>query len=1276
MKIKFSCLLTTFLFCFNFITYAQELGSLFIKNYSAEAYNAHPQNWAIIQDYRGIMYFGNTECIVEYDGSFWNKIYSSNNSMIRSFALAKDSVIYVGAVGDFGYLAADSLGNTKYFSLTQKLDSIDKDFNDVWETVSSNSGIFFRSNKKLFRYNYEKDEIKVWSAVEKKYFNPSFAMPNLENDFIFRISTQYQNMVNDEIKPLENSNLLNDYFIYKLLPFSDSKFICITFNQLFLFDLSIKNSEPASIFSNDLTTEFEDANLYMGTKYNDQKFIVNSRKKGIYIISKNGNILEHISVKSNLQDNFVWTSFLSRDSLLWVGLDKGFSTIEINSPFRIWDKNTGFKESVNEMIRFDGKIYLATMNGLFYFDEKTQKYEQNDAVQILGTKNELWKFVDYYDETSKKHRLLAASTAELIEIKDNKIISLKEFSYLFDLALAKTNKNIIYCLSNDKFEAVLLNNDKIIDLGEIAIKGVLSYSAQDDDGTIWVGTTFTGIYKIEIDKELKIDTSKYLKKGIFLNSKVELFDSLKGLPNLQRIRPFYINKQILFGTNSGIYIYNKEKNIIEKETFYTSKFKNPNISIDEIEIDCNGNIYFLSSSKIYKLTKTNNGDYSLDSTIFKRLDKYFKKIINAQDSNCVWIAGSDNITRYNPQIKFDTSLIFNTLIRKVTINNDSIIFNGNYFSTKLWKGYKFDLEQPKNLIPILDYKFNSIVFHYSSPYFILNEETQYSYKLEGYESEWSKWTTETKKEYTNLDEGEYVFNVKAKNIYDQQSTIAQYKFRIKAPFYRTIFAYIIYVILSILLIFLVVKIYSRRLINEKIKLENIVKERTKEILFKNIELENQKEEILAQSEELEIINVELEKLSIVASETDNAIVITDKFGNFEWINKGFTRLYGFSFEEYTSISNNLLTASTNKNLKELLNICLNNKKSVNYESFMITKSGEKIWAQSTITPILNQDNELIKLIIIDTDISKVKKAEQEILQKNEEIIAQKEALEQQNEEISAQRDELEEKNIVINTKNDMIKGSIRYAKTIQIAILPDIKVINQHFNNFLIYRPKDIVSGDFYWFQEINNSSHNNHHYIAVVDCTGHGVPGAFMSMIASRILNEIVIKNNNISPAEILTLLSQDIVNALRQKETDNKDGMDICLVKIQQYSENQQKVIFCGAKRELIYYNIENNEIIRLKGDRKTIGGVYEKVSSLNFTNSELILKQKSIIYLSTDGFVDQNNLERKRFGTTKLIDILNQNCEKQLPEQKEILEKSLNDWQFGVEQRDDITFMGIQI
>ncbi len=263
----------------------------------------------------------------------------------------------------------------------------------------------------------------------------------------------------------------------------------------------------------------------------------------------------------------------------------------------------------------------------------------------------------------------------------------------------------------------------------------------------------------------------------------------------------------------------------------------------------------------------------------------------------------------------------------------------------------------------------------------------------------------------------------------------------------------------------------------------------------------------------------------------------------------------------------------------------------------------------------------------------------------------------------------------LEKQNKEIKASIRYAKTIQQAILPGFNEIEKYFEPFIIYLPKDIVSGDFYWIlaQETKNTTTV---YFSVVDCTGHGVPGAFMSMIGSRLLDEIVNEKKINSPAEILGLLNKMIRTALRQEETDNNDGMDMALCKLETLPNNKHKLTFAGAKRPLYIIKNKENKLINHRGDRKSIGGYSLSKREITFTNYDIELEKGDMIYLFSDGIIDQNSPERKKFGRVRLEEAF-VDCAKLEPvEQKEIIEQRLKDYMQNEEQRDDITLVGIKI
>ncbi len=269
--------------------------------------------------------------------------------------------------------------------------------------------------------------------------------------------------------------------------------------------------------------------------------------------------------------------------------------------------------------------------------------------------------------------------------------------------------------------------------------------------------------------------------------------------------------------------------------------------------------------------------------------------------------------------------------------------------------------------------------------------------------------------------------------------------------------------------------------------------------------------------------------------------------------------------------------------------------------------------------------------------------------------------------IRAQKEQIEEQRDTVDLQNQKINASIHYAQNIQRAILPVKNQIENLFESFIIYKPKDIVSGDFYWYSKVNDLI-----FLAAVDCTGHGVPGAFMSMIGSSLLNEIILEKQVTEPAKILSLLNEKVIEALRQRETENKDGMDVCFVSI---DLKTNKLTFSGAKRPLFIYKNNISALDEIKGDRASIGGVHKKEQD-QFKNHVIDVAKGDILYLSSDGLIDQNNAERKRFGSKKLKEVILENISEPMNRQKELIEKELGAFQQEEEQRDDITLIGIKI
>jgi len=281
-----------------------------------------------------------------------------------------------------------------------------------------------------------------------------------------------------------------------------------------------------------------------------------------------------------------------------------------------------------------------------------------------------------------------------------------------------------------------------------------------------------------------------------------------------------------------------------------------------------------------------------------------------------------------------------------------------------------------------------------------------------------------------------------------------------------------------------------------------------------------------------------------------------------------------------------------------------------------------------------------------------------------------EKLEQKNKAINKAKEEIEQQKEVLEDKNLVITSSITYAKRIQEAILPTMETIRTELpDSFIYFQPKDIVSGDFYWFNKKDNKI-----FIAAVDCTGHGVPGAFMSMIGNDLLNQIANVEGISNPGEILNNLHREVQYALKQRDglNENHDGMDIALCCIDYKKKELQ---FASANRVLYFFS-EAGEFKELKGDKNAIGGMIH-TSRRSYNCFTLPFEKGDCFYIFSDGVVDQfGGPDEKKYGYKRLKSFFTQNQQFKMSRQKELLEKTISSWLSGFEQVDDILVIGVRL
>jgi serine phosphatase RsbU (regulator of sigma subunit) len=426
-----------------------------------------------------------------------------------------------------------------------------------------------------------------------------------------------------------------------------------------------------------------------------------------------------------------------------------------------------------------------------------------------------------------------------------------------------------------------------------------------------------------------------------------------------------------------------------------------------------------------------------------------------------------------------------------------------------------------------------------------------------------------------------------------------------------------------------------------------------EILTQNEELQQTQEELLAQREFIENQKQSLEKVNKKMAANEQILL------------KAYEKIKGKEKEvqeqKILLEVTNAEILTQNEELQQTQEELLAQREFIENQKINLEKNNKKMAANEQI---LAKAYEKIKL-----KESELQQQKHLLELSNAEILVQNEELQQAQEELLAQREFIEKQYSELKFKNNKIKSSIQAALLIQQAILPYTEKMQTILgNHFVIYQPKDIVSGDFWWLH-----THASKTILAVVDCTGHGVAGAFMTLIANTLLDKIIILSNIYAPAEILQKLHQEIQLVLRQNETKNSYGMDMSVLCIEKQANTEQyQIEFAGAKRSI--YVIENEQLTELKGTRKGIGG--NSKNEVVFGQEQILVKKNTWIYAGTDGLTDQNDVDRKRFGENKLKEILLANYQKTAAEQQQVLLSSMQVHKQIEEQRDDILFMGFEL
>ncbi len=1118
MGIRF--LLPVFLFCLQAtgLLYAQpnRNGVPIVSNYPHAITRGSEQNWCVTQDSRGIIYVGNNDKgVLEYDGVEWRRIRIPEDPMVLSLVYGEDGIVYVGADSEFGFLAPDKLGALQYRSISDSLDQELYSFSGIRRSYAHQGKIYFCSFEYIFVFETSTSALSIIQTSEHALYSFLVGETLYLSDFEKGI-LKYQD---GQFIELPGGDEFSATTLTGLVQFDSTRLLVGTF----FFGLYLYNPQSGRVereFADaDLDRFLADGNITYIRPFQED-FVVSTFNSGVVILTREGKAREIITEKEGLIDEQIpfvyYNDQMEGLGPLWIPNFLGLSKLEPANPFRVFTEMSGFDGFITDIITFNGRLFISTFEGLYY---KNSTSTGTEFIQIPVIGAEIIRQLFLFHPTRYRSFLLA-STENGIYVVDQQMHVTRLENLVVNPPDGEHKGNWEYSgwslLQDPKHRNRLYT-------GESQVVG-LEYS-----GGRW--EEFLRVDKLPEHVQLQkkcIDkygyfwgSSEFLLARIDIEhpalATVKLMDQSKGLPSGANNQVFIDpeTEEVLLGTSDGFYRYNYFRDTFYRDSVYNSVLPPGKNQIMAFYRDPDGDFWFSFENSSGDWTELvagiREGELKpVHEKSFQRLENTSVDVFYGDPEGNIWFGKSNRLYQFDKEFSRRDTMEFQALIRSVSLGNDSLIFMGCNYTVEKDGSILLSDSQDKGSIPHIKYKRNRLRFSWAAPFFEQEEELEYSYQLRGFEDQWSPWSKVSFQEFTNLRYGSYTMVLKARNVYGIESLPATWSFTILRPWYAHFLAYVSYILLAALLVYALIKLYTRRLKQENIRLEAIIAERTTKI-------RRQKEEL--------------------------------------------------------------------------------------------------------------------------TD-------------------------------------------------------SIEYASRIQQALLPSEELLESSLlEHFILFRPRDIVSGDFYWIGAIGERL-----IVVAADCTGHGVPGAFMSMLGMTFLDEIVIKSGITNTSKILGQLRRHVITSLKQSDDSgldsSKDGMDLAIVSIDlsggefQYSgaynslflvrklkRNEKAKLNKGLELELPRGAMHDDKhlLLQIRADQMPIG-ISEK--ELPFHASEF--KDEGYnIYMYSDGFVDQfGGPAGKKYMSKNFKKLILKLQSIPLKDQGAAMEKALSDWMGHLSQVDDILVMGLRI
>ena len=735
-----------------------------IVHFTQQDFEADAQFWSVTEDDKGVMYFGNNDGILIYNGSSWNKIKLPNSSSVRSLAKDSNGIIYAGGYNELGTISKNQFGEYTFKSLKDTLQLNNVSFENIWQINAINENVIFRSFKKLFLLK-----------------NGTVTQIPSRNSFIesFQVNDRY--FVQDANEGLYEVDLDSNQ-IKKFLDASAINYetvVYITKNlELITNTGNVFRKQKEGI--QQIQSLFKDANdqVISAIAYKDQ-ILLGTLSQGIIVLQKNENKFQ-VNNLENLNGQTVLNLFQTQKENVWALLDNGLEFLNYNSP----RTNLFNLASVYDAQVFENNLFLATNKGVYYSSLNNNTINSNSFKKINSLQGQAWSFSIIKDELFINH------DKGLYKISKNlKVDKIGNINGIWKtIPFNKSENAYLVCSYNGIYILQLINNNwKIRNKVEGFDESSRDILASKETYTYWVCHGYKGVYKITFSENLDRTIA------------IDHYTDKNGLPSPFNVNVFNWEDEIVFSTNKGAFYFN-EKNKkfepFEKLNKIIDTKRNPRKILQSL------NKTWVVQDDELGYFETNSNNPFIEKDIFLQTKGTFNRgmeTIIPISENGVLIGTHTGLYLYNLNKKRKPENI-STEITKVS----------------------FSTEQETSFLPIvndslinLPNNLTTLRFSFAAPNMPNSLNNSYSYQLIGIDNDWSNWQQLSFKEYNLLTPGEYTFKVKSKNVLGNEASPAVFRFYIQPKWYQTKLAYFIYFLLFIGLIYII-----QRLVKRKINYEN------------------------------------------------------------------------------------------------------------------------------------------------------------------------------------------------------------------------------------------------------------------------------------------------------------------------------------------------------------------------------------------------------------------------------------------------------------------------